>query len=189
MARAHFRGGDASLTLPSSDHGPRDSGSLLDAMGSASSLASNSSSVFSANAPPASSNGHLSSATPLTHPDVSPAKPRSPYPSAKSHHRAALANGSPNAHFAPAETPPAMSSENATPRQSPPIERPQARPPPGAVKGYRAVWDPELDNKLSDKEKKRAKPKIRAFGAEVRLEHFITYAELVKIQTQPRLGK
>ena len=40
--------------------------------------------------------------------------------------------------------------------------------PPGKVKGYRAVWDPELDSKLSKEERKRATLRKRDFGAEVR---------------------
>jgi histone-lysine N-methyltransferase SETD1 len=46
-------------------------------------------------------------------------------------------------------------------------------PPPGKVKGYRAVWDPELDNKLSREERKRATFKKREFGTEVRYKFHI----------------
>ena len=41
-------------------------------------------------------------------------------------------------------------------------------PPPGKAKGYRVVWDPELDNKLSKEERKRATPRKKEFGTEVR---------------------
>lgn len=41
-------------------------------------------------------------------------------------------------------------------------------PPPGKAKGYRVVWDPELDGKLSREERKRATLRKRDFGTEVR---------------------
>lgn len=59
----------------------------------------------------------------------------------------------------------AASSSEPTPQRAP---RPQMLPPPGTVKGYRAVWDPELDNKLSKEERKRATFRKKDFGAEVR---------------------
>lgn len=176
MSRANLRGGDASINFPSSDADARDSGNLLDGMGSASSLgSSSSSSIFSANAQAVRSNGHLSSATPLTHPDSSPLKPLSPYPGLngiKSNHQSAVAAKSPFAHTSAAT--PRGPSTDATPRQSPPVDRPQLRPPPGEAKGYRTVYDPELDSKLSDKERKKSvgRTKVRNFGTEVRLNNF-----------------
>lgn len=47
-------------------------------------------------------------------------------------------------------------------------ERPRMLPPPGKAKGYRVVWDPELDSKLSKEERKRATPRKKEFGTEVR---------------------
>lgn len=172
MSRANLRGGDASVTFSSSDADARDSGNLLDGMGSASSLGSSSSSVFSANAQAVRSNGHLSSATPLTHPDSSPLKPLSPYLGVKSNHQSTVATKSPFAHTGAAT--PRGPSTDATPRQSPPVDRPQLRPPPGEAKGYRTVYDPELDSKLSDKERKKSvgRTKVRNFGTEVRLNNF-----------------
>ncbi|KAL1304848.1 hypothetical protein AAFC00_003773 [Neodothiora populina] len=163
MSRSNPRGAEASVHLPPSDSDARDSGSLLDGMGSASSLASNSSSVFSANAQAVRSNGNLSSATPLTHPDSSPLKPLSPYPAAKSSRQNPLDTQSPHA-FAGTETP-VGAPDQLTP---PPSDRPQPRPPQGQSKGYRAVYDPELDNKLSKEEKKRGGRlyKSREFGTE-----------------------
>jgi hypothetical protein len=40
----------------------------------------------------------------------------------------------------------------------------------GQAKGYRTVYDPEVDSKLGEKEKKRAKAKTKSFGAEVRFK-------------------
>ena len=164
MSRLHLRGGDVSINFSSSEGDARDSGSLLDGMGSASSLASTSSSVFSTNAQANRSNGHLASATPLTHPDSSPMK--SPFPGATSEcPSGGVAAVSPIVS-ASAETPRGP-SENASRRQSPLLpHRRQARPPPGEPKGYRAVWDPEIE--LSKEERKKSKVKIRAFGTEVR---------------------
>ena len=45
-------------------------------------------------------------------------------------------------------------------------------PPPGKAKGYRVVWDPELDGKLSREERKRATIRKREFGTEVRYKIF-----------------
>jgi histone-lysine N-methyltransferase SETD1 len=36
------------------------------------------------------------------------------------------------------------------------------------VKGYRAVWDPELDGRLKREERKRAQIRTKDFGLEVR---------------------
>jgi len=47
-------------------------------------------------------------------------------------------------------------------------ERPQMLPQRGKAKGYRVVWDPELDGKLSKEERKRATLRKREFGTEVR---------------------
>jgi histone-lysine N-methyltransferase SETD1 len=51
-------------------------------------------------------------------------------------------------------------------------------PPPGKVKGYRAVWDPELDNKLSKEERKRATFRKKDFGAEVRTYSMILLSSI-----------
>lgn len=128
--------------------------------GSASSLTSTASSVFSHNSRAFAQNKTLAAAnglTPLTnHTDSSPAKGNSP----ESRERAAnmaLTNGTlVTSHVS-------TSSVTADPRES----RPQMRPPPGKAKGYRVVWDPELDNKLSREERKRATPRRKEFGTEV----------------------
>jgi histone-lysine N-methyltransferase SETD1 len=47
-------------------------------------------------------------------------------------------------------------------------DRPSMQLPPGKVKGYRAVWDPELDGRLKREERKRAQIRTKDFGLEVR---------------------
>ncbi|CAD0083914.1 unnamed protein product [Aureobasidium vineae] len=68
--------------MSSSDSEARDSGDLLNAIGSTSSLASTVSSVFSANAHLPKTNGHsstnIAALTPLTYPASSPVKSHSP---------------------------------------------------------------------------------------------------------------
>ncbi|GAB7353299.1 hypothetical protein MBLNU459_g3799t1 [Dothideomycetes sp. NU459] len=165
MANAYLRGGDAHNNLHPSESDARDAGDLLNGIGSASSLGSTESSVFSSTANAARSNSKMSGGaalTPLTQPSSSPSKPLSPYPGSKPAHTSSMANSS---HPRPSATPKAF-AQNATSRTSPPHNRPQARPPPGAAKGYRASWDPDLDNKLGKEEKKRSQIKTRSFGTE-----------------------
>lgn len=141
-------------------------GDMLNGVGSASSLTSHTSSSFSGHSESARhmSKTPASALTPLTQPDSSPAKAQTPSLALKM--EKPHTNGSRPHTFGP-------NTAHATPVPSPPHDRPQARPPPGETKGYRAVWDPELDSKLGKEEKRKMKPKIRPFGAEVRLDIFI----------------
>lgn len=140
-------------------------GDVLNGVGSASSLSSTASSIFSSNSQSLKHNGRSSaySSTPRSS-DSSP-KPTSPYPSSKS--------GRPS-HNGITPNMPEPSKHVATSIPSSPRDRPQVRPPPGQAKGYRAIWDPELDSKLGKEEKRKMKPKIKHFGVEVRLEIFVT---------------
>ena len=174
MATQHLGNGDHSTHLSSIDREDRrrhDSGDILNGVGSASSLTSTSSSGFSANSHAVRHNGKMSTSafTPLTQPDSSPSKAASPLSIPKSEQ--VRMGGSPMAFLAADVD--RVHSQNATPAPSSPQDRPQIRPPQGEVKGYRAVWDPELDSKLGKEEKRKMKPKIRPFGAEVRLEYSI----------------
>jgi len=148
-------------------HEPRDT---LNGIGSASSHQSTTSSVFSGTSDANRTNGKLSShaETPLTSYESSPPKGASPL-TKPSHSRM---NGSP--FLAPPPNMPPSASNNATPSSSPQRDRPQARPAHGIAKGYRAVWDPELDSKLGKEEKRKMKPKLKQFGSEVRLDNLIT---------------
>ncbi|KAF2222370.1 hypothetical protein BDZ85DRAFT_263531 [Elsinoe ampelina] len=151
------------------DHRPEDGrnsdcGDLLNGVGSSSSHNSAASSVFSTNAQAHKANGRSSTwaATPLTIPESSPLKATSPMPGAtpgRSH-----LGSTPAQRFTSDAS--RVTSGNATPLASPTRDRKQARPPAGAAKGYRAVWDPELDVKLGKEEKRKMKPKIKSFGSE-----------------------
>jgi histone-lysine N-methyltransferase SETD1 len=131
---------------------PSEHGDMLGGIGSASSLGSTASSVFS------QSRKSLSNGlTPLTnHTDSSPQKGNSPL---HPHVTASMAavNGT------ELRTPVSETNEQ-TSRKT----RPQMLPPSGKIKGYRAVWDPELDVKLSKEERKRATQRKKEFGLEVR---------------------
>lgn len=136
-----------------------DSGDTLRGIGSASSLTSTASSVFSSNSHAFAQNRTSSLAnglTPLTsHSDSSPPKIGSPPSSAKTMTVMASTNGTSAVSHMLASQPPQQ-------------QRPQMLPPPGKAKGYRVVWDPELDGKLSREERKRATLRKRDFGTEVR---------------------
>ncbi len=147
-----------------------DAGDLLNGVGSASSLASTASSVFSSNNtsamaayPGASSESHA--LTPITNTESSPPgkapspRPAKMYPGAmRPDHSHRHDSREPQRHTV---------SEAMTPVQTPPRARKNPRPGPGEVKGFKAIYDPELDPKLSGKEKKKHKTRYRIFGEEV----------------------
>lgn len=161
------RSSDRHIENRADDAKPSDSGDLLNGVGSSSSLTSNASSVFSTSQQH-KSNGRTWASTPLTSSESSPPKMLSPMPAASSSHRAHL-NGSPHTSLTPKLS--QTRSHDATPIPSPPRDRKSARPPIGQAKGYRAVWDPELDSKLGKEEKRKMKPKTKQFGTEVCLDN------------------
>ena len=132
--------------------------------GSASSLTSTASSVFSHNSHAFGSNRNHSlpnGHTPLSsHTESSSPKGNSPRMQKSSSDMAASNGAYTTSHVPASHTTP----DPSQPRRN----RPQMLPPPGAAKGYRVVWDPELDGKLSREERKRATPRKREFGTEVR---------------------
>lgn len=150
-----------------------DSGDLLQGVGSASSLASTASSVFSHSSqaqPHNSKASALNGLTPLTsRTETSPPHATTPAAS-KSAPNMSSANGSLATTNMPASDLAPDTSQTS---------RPQMLPPQGTAKGYRAVWDPELDGKLSKEERKRAQPKKREFGLEVR---YITFHHLLSLR-------
>jgi len=154
----------ASLSEDSHKHESRDA---LNGIGSASSHHSTTSSVFSSTSHANKINGKLSShaETPLTSYESSPPKVASPFPKPSQ----ARLNDSP--FLAPPPNMPPGSSHDASPISSPHRNRSQARPAQGEAKGYRAVWDPELDGKLGKEEKRKMKPKLKQFGTEVRVDN------------------
>jgi histone-lysine N-methyltransferase SETD1 len=173
MAHSKARPADALANMSSSDSEARDSGDLLNAVGSTSSLASTVSSVFSANTTLPKTNGrsstNIAALTPLTHPASSPRKAPSPLASSKPLSKPSRPEPSPLGLSVVKNS--RTSHENAIPRPSPSGDRPQIMPPPGKSKGYRTVDDPEGEDELSDdKEKKRKSGKTWSFGTEVRLD-------------------
>jgi histone-lysine N-methyltransferase SETD1 len=152
---------------PDSDEPRRsETGDLLHGANSTSSLNSAASSVFSQNSQSAGQNQATSLAnalTPLTnHSDSSPAKafsPRAAHISAEM----STANGT-HASFDMRSSNP----EEPTSKSRTLGDRPSMHLPPGNVKGYRAVWDPELDGRLKREERKRAQIRTKEFGLEVR---------------------
>ena len=141
-----------------------DSGDLLRGVGSASSLNSAASSVFSHNSQAFAQNRKASlgnALTPLTnHTDSSPPKGSSPQHPKNAADMASTNGASTTSHVPASDT----TIEPTLSRKA----RPKMLPPQGKAKGYRVVWDPELDNKLSKEERKRAAPRRREFGTEVR---------------------
>ncbi|GAB7337597.1 hypothetical protein MBLNU457_g2902t1 [Dothideomycetes sp. NU457] len=135
-------------------------GDLLNGLSSASSLQSTASSNLSLNSQATKNNARMSSSTPLTSYEDSPSKVRSPVTA-----EVRKPNGS---SLLPSTVEKSRtSSQNASPLPpSSPQSRPEARPRHGETKGYRAVWDPELDNKLGKEEKRKLKPKLKQFGEE-----------------------
>lgn len=181
MAHPQARPADASANMSSSDSEARDSGDLLNAVGSTSSLASTVSSVFSANTILPKTNGHssttLAALTPLTYHVSSPVKAPSPLASSIPQSKSSRPEPSPLGRSV------ANSSrgprENTSRRPSPPGGRPQIMPPAGKTKGYRTVYDPGLESGLSDEEKRTRKTKLRSFGTEVRLVNFTRLLSLL----------
>ncbi|TIA03695.1 histone H3-K4 methyltransferase Set1 [Aureobasidium pullulans] len=176
MAYPQVQAADTSANMSSSDSEARDSGDLLNGIGSTSSLTSTVSSIFSADTQARKRNVHSSAAmaalTPLTYPASSPGISRSPLTSSKPYHNSTQPDPSPLG--IPVADAPQDASENASPRPSSPRERPQIMPPIGQAKGYRVVYDPlvldekdkEKYDKLNEKEKKGLKVKIASFGTE-----------------------
>ncbi|EMC91362.1 hypothetical protein BAUCODRAFT_80239 [Baudoinia panamericana UAMH 10762] len=140
---------------PDSDE-TADSGDVIRGVGSASSLASTASSHSHASASNRKSS-RANGLTPLTSmSDSTPPKQHSP-------------SNEEMATFGAVDTASHIPASNATLEPcSAQKERPRMLPPPGKAKGYRVVWDPDLDNKLGKEERKRATLRKRDFGTEVR---------------------
>ena len=147
-------------------------GDLLNGVGSASSHTSTVSSIFSgANNLLAGSNpGILSNAlatTPLTNVESSPPERDGTPPASKQMYVARRLDSQ------RAVSPSVGSVFDDAPLDVRPVEEPHsaripARPLGRQVKGEICTYDPELDKKLSSKEKRKLKPVYREFGLEVR---------------------
>lgn len=149
-------------------------GDLLNGVGSASST-STTSSVFSSHnrtdGPPHgnSKRGHLLAAlTPLTNTDSSPpARNKSPPVLAKQAAYTSVHVHSDALSALPVNTEMAHISTTLTPVSSPGVDPGEARPGKGESKGIKAIYDPELDKKLSSKDKKGRKVQYVTFGEQV----------------------
>ena len=148
-----------------------DSGDLLNGVGSASSHKSTSSSIFSQNGHTAASlrdrsNNASYEQTPLTVPESSPGGRFTPRSSKTPNVGPLTDPGNPAAGSAE----PIMSDAPSQATVPTAVERPRVRPSEGEYKGERAVYDPELDRKLTSKERKNPQLKIRylKFGDKVR---------------------
>nr|POE99148.1 histone-lysine n-methyltransferase, h3 lysine-4 specific [Quercus suber] len=152
----HYRSPDSDGANPS------DTGDLLHGVGSTSSLASNASSVFSHNSHSLANTRTAPLAnglTPLTNrSESSPRKPSSPSFAMVTADKAQT-NGVLDPSYTSASN---TAHESAMARR----DRPQMLARPGKAKGYKVVWDPELDFKLGKEERKRATLRKREFGAE-----------------------
>ena len=154
-------------TSPNSDEMHQsDPGDILRGVGSASSNNSTASSVFSHNSQAFAHNRNTSlvnGLTPLTNHTDSSSPPKGNSPQ---HLKSSMGTSNTNGAVATSHTPASQAAPSQPPH--PRKQRPQMLPPPGKAKGYRVVWDPELDNKLSKEERKRATHRKKEFGSEVR---------------------
>jgi len=173
-------------------------GDLVNSIGSASSLSSTASSIFSGNLPTMPAYGAGASGppslTPITNTESSPpAKTLSPRAAKRTYDQMQNGTSPYPAHDA--------SSQNATstitPIQTPPDPPKQARPGLKEVKGVKCTYDPEIDDKLSSADRKRYKARYKAFGAEVRstsiglfyhssLHNWARFADRSACRTNPR---
>ncbi|KAH7062274.1 SET domain-containing protein [Macrophomina phaseolina] len=155
---------------PEEDDGAHraDSGDLLTGIGSASSLSSTVSSIFSSSSGSRQTmsypgiNSSIHALTPLTNTESSPPdKATSPRPSKISNDPMALTS------TATYSAPPTGASQSAapaeaiTPATTPPQTRKQAHPGPGEDKGFTVVYDPALDPKIPSNERHKRKATYR----------------------------
>ncbi|EME39145.1 hypothetical protein DOTSEDRAFT_75034 [Dothistroma septosporum NZE10] len=150
-------------TSPDSEGTQTDnSGDMLHGVGSASSRGSVASSKLTSHSYASAPNRTAATAnglTPLTNHTVSsPPKGNTPRHSKSAADMASI-DGTVASYIPASDSIPEPPAE--------PKPRTQMLPPPGKVKGYRAVWDPELDGKLSKEERKRAQFRKRDFGTEI----------------------
>ena len=158
-------------------------GDLLNGVGSASST-STVSSVFStshrATGMAHQTGTHNATAlTPLTNTDSSPpGKGMSPpYNRVNHHHTDMVPSVSSRSPMQPGAAP---ITEALTPINTPPLAGSQVQSSSREIKGYKAIYDPDLDKKLSSRERKTLKVKYKAFGEEVSNRSESRTAEICK---------
>ena len=163
-----YRTGHAANPSPLPDEEAQKSGSgdTLTGVGSDSSLASTVSSVFSnvqAHSGAAAPTSDSHTLTPITNTESSPPRKTTSPPHVRNSIERNCGNSSTDWKYALLD-----SNKSVKALQSSAERRPQARPGPGQVKGFKVVYDPELDPKLSGKDRKKHKVRYRNFGEEVR---------------------
>lgn len=141
---------------------PQDAGDLLNGVGSASSLASTSSSVFSHNTttkhPQNGPDGQFNSLTPLTNHESSP--PQRIY---SPHQKSSTATSSHVNDLQDTKQPPRMAqSSNSTSARARLLAK--VFPPPGESRGQKILYNPDLDPKVPPEHKKKVKPKYKPIG-------------------------
>ena len=141
----------------------QDPGDLLNGVGSASSLASTSSSIFSTTAGATSGQAcaetAFNSLTPLTTHESSPPQPP---PSPKHKSRPELSNH--KNHESSKSTQMSASSAAA---EAMALRLAKVMPGPGEPRGEKIVYDPDLDSKLAMKDKRKVKPRYEPLAEEV----------------------
>lgn len=163
-----YRTGHAANPSPLPDEEAQKSGSgdTLAGVGSDSSLASTVSSVFSnaqAHSGAAAPTSDSHTLTPMTNTESSPTRKTTSPPHIRSSIERSCGNSSADWKFTSLDSnKPFKALQISSERRS------QARPGPGQVKGFKVVYDPELDPKLSGKDRKKHKVRYRNFGEEVR---------------------
>lgn len=175
----HHGGTRAELTAPVQEEIECAPGDLLNGVGSASST-STASSIFSTNhhvANMAHPNGtrHSTSLTPLTTADSSP--PANTLDSPQQRRIRERGNyehesGRSPAHSEVQTTHPFLQQSYA----EPPTQA-HARPGRGEIKGIKVLYDPDLDKKLTSKERKSRRVQYRDFGKDVglKVERSVTF--------------
>ena len=128
-------------------------GDILNGVGSASST-STISSIFSDRNAARSAGAVMSTTlTPLTNTESSPrAKVASPSFDGHNYHATSI-NGTISARG------------NMTPQLTPPANKQSARPYDLEIKGSKCTYDPELDNSIPSKERRKLKPTFEEFGS------------------------
>ncbi len=168
-----------------------DPGDLLNGVGSASSLTSTVDSVFSHNSHSnpvikTGSGAGFSSMTPLTNHESSPPErsysPRFEKLTTDIKH---VSTSGFNYHVEAIQLP-RSTSVSITPIATPPQKSVRARPGPGELKGFKALYDPELDQKLAAKDKKKVKVRYKKIGEEVSLQNTQNLAVDVRSGTVER---
>jgi len=160
----------ATTSTPRNDDEPQviSPGDLVNSIGSASSLSSAASSVFSSNPSTMPTYGAGASGapslTPITNTESSPpTKTLSPRAAKRTYDQ--MQNGT--SPYRANDTSSHNATGTMTPIQTPPDPPKQARPGPKDIKGIKCTYDPEIDDKLSSADRKRYKARYKAFGAEV----------------------